>query len=434
MTVMARRHLGRLRAWHLAVAAALGVGVSGAAMAQRFEGNKPLDLPYGPPPSDGAMEGVDARRSGATRAPLPSRDLRVAWHKSMGEATGYPPVVGADGAVFAVGGRGDILEVDASGAERSRVSVGLGLPGPASLLTGGTLVLVNNSGEAVGVRSGRVVFRTRVSDRSPSSRADPLPLEDGGVVVEAAGELSLLDGQGNVRARATLPERAAWSLLGTSSSIVAVTAEGRTYTWEPGREPVRAGDLGGHVMGRPVLVGDHTLLGVVDGTHLEALDLVKGIAVTRAAANGGEWFLGPPAMSRGVLYLLAWTPTSVLLLGVGAAGQEPRRVAVSTFGTSLLADGGVPSPPPARASLLVDPGGTVAFRTPEDAIGVVTPAGEVITMGESFCGPALPGLTARGSPVPPARTLRGFAGMSAAGPGALMLGCADGQLVKIESR
>ena len=50
-------------------------------------------------------------------------------------------------------------------------------------------------------------FRTRLGgERVISGRVSPLALDDGGVVVATATELTALDSEGNVRSKASLPE------------------------------------------------------------------------------------------------------------------------------------------------------------------------------------------------------------------------------------
>jgi hypothetical protein len=406
--------------------------VAAAALAQRFDARRPQTLVVGLSPGDAPADRVDARRTGFARSRLPTSSLRPVWRRSIGLEIDDAPLVGQDGEVIVIATRGDVVTFSPDGMERRRVSAGLGAPGPGVILASGTIVVVNGAGEAVGIRDGVIRFRTHVGERNAPQKAAPLALDDGGAVVAVGAELTSLDAEGNVRARATLPEPAAWPLVPGLGKVVAVAAGGAVYAWAPGREPVLAGSFGGAVEGGAVAVDDRTLLAVVDGTHLSALDLERGVTATRSLASAGL-YLGPPSIRGTTTHLLALTLGSVIATSIDPAGQEVGNHVVETPSLALLTDGGAaPLLAPTRTPTLVDAAGTLAFGTPDGHIGVVTASGEVETLGESICtGGRSPRWPAPGSA--PGHAGGGFAGFAPAGDSGFVVLCESGQLARITS-
>ncbi len=174
------------------------------------------------------------------------------------------------------------------------------------------------------------------------------------------------------------------SLLAAAGRILAVTESGVVYGWTPGRDPDRLGSFGGRVLGGATLSDDHTLLGVIEGDRVMALDLQKGVAAPRDTSSG-LLFLGPVSVRADTAFFLAKGPGRAYLLGVDRAGQETLHVPVVQGQIPLLVDGGV-APPSigGHAPVVVDKSGAVAYAI-EDEIGVVDSSGQVWRLGVSLC-------------------------------------------------
>jgi hypothetical protein len=408
--------------------------IASGALAQRFEVKRPTTLIVGPPRGPCPEDRVDAMRSGRARTALPTGTLRIDWHHAVGQEVDHAPLVTEDGDVVVLGARGDAVTLDKEGGERHRVSVGIGTTGPGAVLSDGTVALINGAGEVVGIRGGAVRFRTRVGERGATVRAAPLALEDGGVVVGDGTDLIALDGAGNVRARTTLPEQVAAPLLAAQGKVVAVGLSGAVFLWPPGRDAARAGSFGSPVDGGAALADARTLVGVVESSHLAALDLEQGVVVTRTVAAGG-FLLGPPSLRGQTAYMLADTPGALLAVGVDASGHEVLRAVVNTTPASALGDGGPPSPPLGSHATLTDAAGTLAFATPDGTVGVVTAWGAVETLGDPLC---LRGATSRGpvviaGVVPSFRVPQAVTGLVPAGPGAFLVACQSGLLSRVSA-
>jgi hypothetical protein len=365
------------------VIGALALAIPIAALAQRFDPKRPVNFSVGTPRGPVATERLDAHRSGSTNATLPTGRLKTVWHHALGGLISEPPLlVGND--VVLVAGRGEIVFLDSKiGDEIVRVPIGASPLGPATALSDGTIVLVVDTNEAVGVRKDGVTFRTRLSG-GRGGDTSPLSLDDGGAVVATGGELAALDSRGGIRARASLPEPVDGSLLAASGRILAVTTSGVVFGWIPGREPERLGNFGGRAFGGATLEGDSTLLGIIDGDRVMALDLTRGVAAPRYSSSG-LLLLGPASSHAETAYFLAKGPGRAYLIGVDRAGQETTHVPVVQGQIPLLVDGGV-APPTigGHAPLVVDRSGAVAYAI-EDEIGVVDASGSSWHLGASLC-------------------------------------------------
>jgi hypothetical protein len=428
--------------------AAVGALAASGALGQRFDSKHGRTLVVGPSRGPTPTDRVDARRSGFARERLPAGRLRIAWRRSIGQSLEHAPLVTEQGAVIAFGGRGDVVVLDSEGVERDRMTVGVGGLGPGAILSDGTVVTVNAAGEVVGLRDGVVRFRTRVGDRGVVVRVAPVALDDGGVAVANGAELATLDAEGGLRARAALVEPASEVLtsqiLATTTSpsgpcLLLVDSGGTVYTWMPGREPSRAGSLGGSADGGAALADEHTLLAVIDSTRLVALDLDHGALVTRATTSAG-WLLGPPALLGRTAFVELIVPGAVLSLGIDPQGRELSRTSLSTYAPAALADGGsTPMLAATRTATLVDATGTLAFATPDGHVGIRSTGG-VDSLGELVCGRgatpqtssvpnAPPGLIVQSGGAP--RPSAGFAGLAPAGAGAFLIACENGTILKI---
>ena len=421
--------MSRLRRGAIAIvgiaslAFAAGVTVR-TADAQRIDPRRPSVFVVGPPGGASPTVRGDARRSGRAPELLPSGTLRIAWRKTLGLSVEQPALVSADGMLAIVtASRGDVIFLDADGDEKGRVSAGASAVGPATMTSDGTVVFTTSAGEVVGIRrtSARPRYVTRIGGER-NARAAPLSLDDGGVVLATGTDLVVIDAEGNVRARTSLTETPAASLLASGERVVAVSGTGAVYGWTPGREPVRLGTFGGPIDGGAALADANTLVAVIEGNHLVELDLTRGARSSRSIASQGL-YLGPPSVRSvegGTLAtLLAQTASRAFVVTIDPAGQETARAPIATFVPKTLADGGPAAlVPGAHVGPLVDGRGVVAFAAPEDGrVGVVGPDGAVDTIGELIC----------------TRTSRsaGIAGLTPLGRGAFIVTCESGAVAKI---
>jgi len=432
------------RARRLAIAAIAAAGIAAAivtggirsADAQRVDPRKPSVLVVGPPSGPSPTFRGDARRTGTTKEVLPSGPLRIAWRKTIGLNIDQPALASADGTLAVVTAtRGDVIFLDGDGEEKGRVSAGTSSAGGATMTSDGTVVFTTSAGDAVGIRRANATahsafagppqglrFVTRIGgERNP--RSAPLSLDDGGVVVATTTDLVVLDAEGNVRARVSLPESPAAPLLASGDKIIAVTTTGAVYGWTPGREPVRLGSFGAPIDGGAALADASTLVAVIEGNHLVELDLGRGARTSRSIAAQGL-YLGPPsvraiAAGGSLATLLAETPSRAFVVTIDGAGQETARAPVASLTPKTLADGGAaPLVAGGHTGPLVDARGAIAFAAPEDGhIGVVGPEGAVDTLGELICT-----RTSRSS---------GVAGLTALGRGAFAVTCESGAVAKI---
>jgi hypothetical protein len=249
-----------------------------------------------------------------------------------------------------------------------------------------------------------------------------------------------MDGEGSVRARAPLDAGTApLAILGARTAngpfvyeVFALT--GDVYAWypAPGRSPTRIGTFGGSVDDGAALAADGTLLAVVDGTRLVALEPAHGVATTRAstATTGTLALLGPPATHDNSVAFFAATATRTLAIALDASGAESLRQSVASSPLPPLADGGPGRPAvPPHLGPLVDPQGDIAFALPTGELGVVTPAGAADLVSEVCArfstNPALAALGAH-----PSST---FAGLAPAAPFAMLVACGSGVVARVDS-
>ncbi|HVJ93505.1 MAG TPA: hypothetical protein VM580_27075 [Labilithrix sp.] len=405
--------------------AALAGGITAtlpSAEAQRIDPRRPAVFVVGPPPGASPMHRVDARRSGVTKSPLPSGALRVAWRKTTGLTIDQPALSGEGGLLAVVSVRGDVSFLDEAGEERAIVKVGAAQVGAAAMTSDGTVVYTTSSGDAIGVR--RSIHHPRFSTRvggERNVRAAPLALDDGGVVVATTSDLIVLDSEGNVRSRVSLPEGPAAPLLAAGDRILAVTTTGNVFAWAPGREPIRIGSFGAPVDGAAVLDDNDRLIGVVEGNHLVEIDLTRGGRTTRSIAPQGL-YLGPPTVQSAAggastATLLALTHSRGFVVSVDAAGQELLRAPIAVVTPVMLPDGGAaPLVAPPHVGPLVDPSGTMAFAAPDSHVGVLSADGAVHMLDETLCMKG---------------TRSGIVGLTPFGSGGFAVTCDNGTVLRI---
>ncbi|HWL89281.1 MAG TPA: hypothetical protein VNO21_25935, partial [Polyangiaceae bacterium] len=221
------------RAAALLAFAALAFGA--VAFAQRVEPGAARTVVVGTSRAFSPMDRVDARRSGFSRTKLPTAGLRVGFRHAFGQVIEHAPLVLEDGGIAVVVNHNELVLFGADRTPKHISLPGSGALGPPATLADGTIVLVGSAGEAIGVRQGAIRFRTRLGgERSLAGHISPLALEDGGAAVATSTELTVLDGEGGIRARASVPEPLATPLLAAQGRILAVAASGAVYAWSPG--------------------------------------------------------------------------------------------------------------------------------------------------------------------------------------------------------
>ena len=408
----------------------VGVAFVGAfavlAYAQHFDARRPQRIVVGPRHGGSPGDRVDWGRTGLARTPLPTSGIVVEWRRALGATIESSPVVDDAGNVYVIVGRGDVLSLAPDGTERGRAATNVPSAGPPVLLSDGTVVFVSTTGEAIGVRRSAVRFRTRIGRADVTlPPAAPIALDEGGAAVATRSELTLLDSEGNARAHATLSEPIAAPLLSAQGKIIIVGESGAVYAWSlGGGEPVRIGGFGSTIDGAAAMADDHTLVAVTSsGTHLDALDLVRGVTVTRASAYTG-FYLGPPAMTGETAHLLAYTDTNTFSITLDATGHELARTILASTPTRILPDGGTPPLAlPPHAGVVVDAAGTTAFMVPDGTVGIVTPGNDVDTLGEFICASGVATSTAHGQ----------IGNLAPAGQGSFLVACAGGALAKVSA-
>jgi hypothetical protein len=418
-------------AWAAAILGAT-LGAAAVAAAQTADVQRPRTLVVGTPGAGARTDRIDSARSGRSATALPragSDGLRTEWRTVLAATIDVAPVVDDRGTTYVVGTHGEVFAIGRDGSEEWHASSAAIQASAPALLSDGTLVFTDAAGEAIAVRAGAVRWRVRFG-RSDAARAvppSPLALDDGGVVVATAHDLSTLDSEGHERSRTTLPEPVAAPLVAAAAlgKVVAIAASGAVWTWSPGAsETTRVATFGGPIDDSAALADDHTLVAVTGGRlHIVAIDLVRGTATIRAVAPTGLW-LGPPSMEGGIAHLLLQVPTGELALGIDGAGAETSRALLTTHPPAIAApDGGVaPVVPLPHTPLLVDATGTLGFATADGGVGVVS-AG-VVDLLADVC-PLLPG-NARGVSAPTAALLP-------LGSGAFLAACRSGMLVAIRA-
>jgi hypothetical protein len=438
-------------ALHAATALVVATAAAGwwhapdSAEGQTLDPSRPRTLVVGSP-AGARSERVDGARTGFARTRLPVSALRVEWRTSAGTAIEQAPVVDARETAYVVGARGDVVAFAQGGAELWRVPTGGIDPGPLALLSDDTLVFVDAAGEAIGVRDGTLLWRSRFARPASDASAfpSPIPLEDGGAIVATSRELAVIDADGRERSRTTLRDPAT-SLVAVPGAVIAVDRTGGVFSWALGAaDPVRVGAFGSPIVGGAALADEHTLVAVAaGGATLASVDLVHGTlgnVVTRSLATGGTW-LGPPAMrgENATLLLVGGGGGSASFTGstpgapsgnelavtVDAAGREVARALLASHPAPARADGGAPLPegPHPRAALLVDAAGTVAFVTLGGDAGAASSTGDgAVEILSDVCPRSI---ASTGEPA--------AAGVAPLGPGTFLVACRGGSVVAIGS-
>jgi outer membrane protein assembly factor BamB len=399
--------------WKLCRAAALALAATLPAAAARGD-NLDLSMPrtivVGAPRGAAPSERLDGARTGRTRTSLPSSPVEL-WRRHVSGNIDVSPVVDATDAVIVALTIPEIVKIgpDARELWRARLGNAAALASPI-LLSDGTIAVVTSAGIAWGFTpAGALRFSTHLGVPRREADTAPLALSDGGFVVAAGNALVELDADGTIRARAVLDERntagerAVGAVVEGPDGALVTTASGSVYRFRPPAQPRKVGSFGGTVSRGAILADDRTLLAVVDGRRLVALDLPTGTAHVRTGgiALDGPPTCGPPESGPrltghegGALQAPGGGLTFVgsqigMLLGVDASGNERAHVmldkalpisAAGAVGTSFLPTDVKPSPP-----VVVDASGRVAFVRGNGRAGVVAPSGRVEVVAERLC-------------------------------------------------
>lgn len=403
------------------VGAALAT-VAGYAIAQRVDARRPTTFVVGATPGASPTPRVDSQRSGVSKAAFPKAPLRLDWRKPVGSTLDQPPLVldsSGDSTIALVSGRGEAVWYQSDGTESAKVFLGIGTAGAPIALADGTLVVTSGAGEVVGIRREGLRFKVSIgSDRSALLGSTPLALLDGGFVVAYGADLITFDAEGNVRSRATAPEAPTGPLASADGKIYFASSGGVLYSWNAARDVVRVGSFGGSLDGGFALDAGHTAYAVVDGSRLVALDLAKGVALPRATMTSGA-YLGPPAIRNGSAAMMAIIPGRTFALVIDGNGQEALRVPLTSPTLALLSlgDAGAAFVVPSHTGVLYDAGGSIAFASPEGVVGVIDPTGAAQTLPDVPC--------------PKGGRNGGISAIVPGGPGALVVACSSGTLVRI---
>jgi hypothetical protein len=382
------------------VALAVTLPLGSLALADSVDPSMPRAVVVGPPRGAAPSERLDGRRTGRSRTRLPATPIEV-WRRHVSGGIDAPPLVDGEGNIIISLTMPELVKIgpDAKEIWRARVGTSAAIA-PPTLLSDGTIAVVTTAGIAWGITPGGAHrWSTPLGIRGRDADVAPLALADGGLLVAAANALVELDADGVVRARATLedrvpgaaapvPERAAGAIVDSPGGALVTTESGNVYRFHPPSAPRKIGSFGGTTRRGALLADDRTLLAVVDGRRVVALDLLTGTTHVRA---GGVTFDNPAALGPGGL-VLCTTPFG-MLYGLDAAGNEKVHVLLDKPVPSL--DGGAftgpgasffgtvelkPSPPP-----VVDPAGRVAFVRANGRAGVVSPEGRVELASERVC-------------------------------------------------
>ncbi len=402
-----------MRARALALTCALACAAS-AALGDVLDPSVPRRVVVGEPRGPAPNDRVDGAHTGAARDELPD-DAPQIWSHQVRGGLDLAPAVDETGGVILALTIPEVVKLGPGGEQEWRARLGpQAAVAPPVVTSSGALVVVTANAQAVVLSPGGAIRATAQLGAKPrEGDAAPVALRDGGVVVAAGRVLTALDASGAVRARAPLDERAVGALLvappSTSASaapelgdVVLVTGDaGGVYAWRPPSPPRKLGSFGGalrHGSGA-ALADARTLLAVVDGRRLVALDLATGVAHVRASiADGTAPLDGAPAvLSSGVAYVAS---QSGFLVAVDASGTERAHAflekslpAAPTGGGVVSATGTLsflapieskPSPP-----LLVDARGRVAFARASGRAGIVHADGTVAVATDHLCSAPL---------------------------------------------
>ena len=389
------------------------------ALADALDPSVPHTVVVGTPKGASPSDRVDPQRTGRSKTKLPSAPKET-WKRTLPSGTSFAPLVDGSGNLTFALNTSLILRWSSEGKEqwRAQLPTATGssatVAAPPVLLSGGTIAIVTSLGELVGISpSGSIKYTTALGVSTSAGARDggvsPLALDDGGLAIASGRTLLEVSADGSVRARAQLDDSAVGALLPGPEGTLVTTSSGAVYSFKPPGAPRKLGSFGGSVRKGAARVDDRTLLAVVDGRRIVALDLPTGTTHTRASAGlllGG--FDAPPAVGPGGAAVMG--AFAGLILSVDSSGNEKVRVSVDPslglggpsasasptaspappgFGPSFGGFGGSafpsidmrPSPP-----VVVDADGRIAFVRANGRAGVISADGNMTLASERVCG------------------------------------------------
>ena len=365
---------------------ALSVGAS-SARADVLDTSMPRTVAFGPSRGAAPSDRIDPQRTGRARARLPEAPVEL-WRRHVSGNVDVAPVVDEAGNIIVVLSSGEVVKLSPDARElwRFRTGGGSAVASP-TLLNDGTIAVITSTGSAWGLApSGAVRFFTPLGVSRRDVDTAPLALAEGGLLVAAGGALVELGADGSIRARASLEdrplgalqpslERASGAVVEGPRGALVTAVSGNVYRFRPPAAPLKIGSFGGVATRGAMLADARTLVAVVDGRRLVALDLLTGAAHVRAS---GVPLDSPPALMPSGLVVVS---TQLgLLIGLDAAGNEkfhaslekaapapaPTGVIVGVTLTPAAAEM-KPSPP-----VVIDPDGRVAFVRANGRAGLLT--------------------------------------------------------------
>jgi hypothetical protein len=385
-------------------AAALGLSLTAApgdapARADTLDPTMPRTVVVGPPRGAAPSDRLDPHRTGRARTRLPSPPVEL-WRRHVSGNVEQPPVVDADGNVLVALSVAEVVKLGPDARELWRARLGAAPAAvPPLLLADGTLVVLTLAGAAVGLTPGgalRFVTPLGFLKRDVVDTV-PVALENGDLLIAAGNAVVVLDADGVVRARGAFddrtsgaPERAAGAVIDAAGGALVTTASGGVYRFRPPAAPRKIGSLGGVPSRGALLADERTLVSIVDGRRVVALDLPTGTTHVRSS---GYLFDAPPALAGGGLLLVA---TQLgMMLGIDPAGNErvhlwldkpPQGGAAGSSGSPAgLAAFAAPADVKPSPPVVVDADGRIAFVRAGGRLGVVSPEGKVHVASERIC-------------------------------------------------
>jgi len=390
-----------------AALAAAFVSVAGAwpARADVVDPSLPRTVVVGAPRGAAPSERLDPRRTGRARTRLPSTPVEL-WRRHVNGNVDVSPIVDDAGDIYVALTVSELVKLGPDAREQWRAGLANAAAAAApALLADGTVVVITSTGALWGFTpGGSVRFMTPLGLSRKDLDTVPLALATGGLIVAGGSTLVEIDADGVVRARATLdergpgaggasPERVAGAVVEGPGGALVTTTTGSVYRFRPPAPPRKVGSFGGIPVRGAMAADDRTLVAVVDGRRVVALDLPTG---TTHVLSGGMMFDAPPTLGpNGLVYASAQLG---MLLGVDAAGNEKVHVLLDKaqpppLAPATMVGGAVtfvapadlkPSPP-----LVIDPSGRVAFVRPAGRAGLVTPEGKVEVVADRVCATPL---------------------------------------------
>lgn len=375
-------------------AVAFGLVLAAAiAAAEQPASKAPLTVAVGPSTGVAACARIDTAQSGRSRVRLPTSMLATRFRKSLSSPGNTGLVVTQDGHAIVVSSRGETTTYDENGEQLSRQGLpSLSAASAPVLLSSGTVMYLSNEGDAITAKPG--IARPEVASLGFPAREGALPpsllpLLDGGAAAVFGREVALLDSQGAVRSRSTLPE-GAHGAAALGGALFVLGSSGAVQSIRPGHAPTRAGTFGAAVPHGFVARSVRSLLGVTSSGALIDLDPLNGTNRTINAPDRVT-YMGPPTLGPvGVTFVLGLTATHVVAVRLDANDQPTSVTDLAPLLPSTLPDGGsagtfVSIP---HAAAIADAEGTLAFLAPDGRIGVMTSARGVSTTGEAVCARA----------------------------------------------